>query len=71
VSLPRSADVVIVGAGCIGSSIAYHLTRRGVLPLVIEREKFAAAGSTGVCAGGVRQQFSCCCPRSRSRPSRA
>ncbi len=57
-SLPRSADVVVVGAGCIGASIAYHLARRGLKPLVVEREKFAADGSTGVCAGGVRQQFS-------------
>jgi len=57
-SLPRNAEVVVVGAGCMGASIAYHLARRGVRPLVIEREKFAAAGSTGVCAGGVRQQFS-------------
>ena len=29
-SAPRSASVVIVGAGCIGASIAYHLARRGV-----------------------------------------
>jgi len=58
VSLPPRADVVIVGAGCIGASIAYHLARRGVTPLVLEREKIAGTGSTGHCAGGVRQQFS-------------
>ncbi len=55
----ESAPVVIVGAGCIGTSIAYHLGRRGVKGVVVlEREKFAGAGSTGRCAGGIRQQFS-------------
>jgi sarcosine oxidase subunit beta len=58
VSLPPRADVVIVGAGCIGASIAYHLALRGVKALVLEREKAPGLGSTGHCAGGVRQQFS-------------
>ncbi len=54
-----SAPVVIIGAGCIGAAIAYHLGRLGVKGVVVlEREKFAGAGSTGKCAGGIRQQFS-------------
>jgi sarcosine oxidase subunit beta len=57
-SLPSSADAVIVGAGCIGTSIAYHLTLGGMKPLVLEKEKVAGNGSTGHCAGGVRHQFS-------------
>jgi sarcosine oxidase, subunit beta len=57
-SLPARADVVVVGAGCIGASIAYHLALRGVSALVLEREKAPGLGSTGHCAGGVRQQFS-------------
>jgi sarcosine oxidase subunit beta len=57
VSLPSRADAVIVGAGCIGASIAYHLAQHGVKALVLEREKIAGNGSTGHCAGGVRQQF--------------
>ena len=56
-SLPSRADAVIVGAGCIGASIAYHLAQHGVKALVLEREKIAGNGSTGHCAGGVRQQF--------------
>ena len=55
---PRTADVAIVGAGCIGASIAFHLARAGVKPVVFEREKMPGIGSTGHCAGGVRQQFS-------------
>jgi glycine oxidase len=38
-------DIVIIGAGAIGCSIAYHLARLGVPPLVIEREAIAARAS--------------------------
>ena len=55
----ETAPVVIIGAGCIGTAVAYHLGRRGVKDVVVvERELFSGAGSTGKCAGGVRQQFS-------------
>jgi sarcosine oxidase subunit beta len=57
--MKRSADVVIVGGGCMGASVAYHLGRRGVTDVVlIEREKLLGSGSTGRNAGGVRHQFS-------------
>ena len=57
--MKRSADVVIVGGGCMGASVAYHLTRRGIRDVVIiERERMLATGSTGRNAGGVRHQFS-------------
>lgn len=55
----RTAPVVVIGAGCIGAAIAYHLGRRGVKGVVVvEREIQSGAGSTGKCAGGIRQQFS-------------
>ena len=57
--MKRTADVVIIGGGCMGASVAYHLTRCGVTDVVlIEREKMLATGSTGRNAGGVRHQFS-------------
>ena len=55
--LPRSADAVIVGGGVVGCSLAYHLARGGVRPLLLERGELGA-GSTSRAAGGVRQQFS-------------
>lgn len=52
------ADVVIVGAGIVGSSIAYHLTQAGCTSvLLIERETRQGLGSTGKSMGGVRAQF--------------
>jgi len=50
---------VVIGAGCVGASIAYHLGRRGVKGVtVLEAEPFAGAGSTSKAAGGIRAQFS-------------
>jgi len=54
-----SADVVIVGAGIVGSSIAYQLTSAGCRSVVLlERESSQGKGSTGKSMGGVRAQFS-------------
>ena len=55
----KTADVVIIGGGCMGASVAFHLARRGVTNIVlVEREPLLGAGSTGQNAGGVRHQFS-------------
>jgi sarcosine oxidase subunit beta len=51
--------VVVVGGGVVGASAAYHLAAAGVgNVLLLERSDHLAAGSTGACAGGFRQQFS-------------
>src|ERR1041385_4254106 len=55
----QSADVVIVGGGIVGSSVAYHLTEAGCRNVVVlERETHQGKGSTGKSMGGVRAQFS-------------
>ena len=55
----HTAEVVIVGGGIVGSSIAYHLVEAGCKDvLVIERESAQGKGSTGKSMGGVRAQFS-------------
>jgi sarcosine oxidase, subunit beta len=56
--LPRSAEVVIVGGGVMGASLAYHLALRGQHDvLVLERNELFGQGATGKCAGGIRHQF--------------
>lgn len=56
--MTETADVVIIGSGIVGSSVAYHLTEAGCASvLMIEREAHQGLGSTGKSMGGVRAQF--------------
>lgn len=56
--MAETADVVIIGSGIVGSSVAYHLAQAGCPNvLVIEREPHQGKGSTGKSMGGVRAQF--------------
>src|SRR5262249_27777785 len=57
--LPTTADIVIIGGGCMGAGTAYHLAQPNAGKIeLLEREKFLVMGSTGRNAGGVRYQFS-------------
>ncbi len=54
----KTADVVVVGGGVVGASVAYHLAERGCTSVVVvEREARQGLGSTGPATGGVRAQF--------------
>jgi sarcosine oxidase subunit beta len=58
-TLPNTADFIIIGGGVMGASTAYHLAARGHRNIVLlEKEDFFGLGATGRCAGGVRYQFS-------------
>lgn len=54
----ETAEVVIVGGGVIGCSIAYHLAERGAKGVLLLERAVLGSGATGACAGGIRQQFS-------------
>ncbi|HSB10943.1 MAG TPA: FAD-dependent oxidoreductase [Blastocatellia bacterium] len=54
----ETADVVIIGGGIVGSSVAFHLAEAGCSNvLIIEREDRQGMGSTAKSMGGVRAQF--------------
>jgi sarcosine oxidase subunit beta len=53
----ESADVVIVGGGAMGASVAFHLTELGVTDIVLVERDTLASGSTSKSAGGIRTQF--------------
>jgi sarcosine oxidase subunit beta len=54
-----SASVVIIGAGVMGASIAYHLAARGCYDvLILEKEQTEISGTTARSVAGVRHQFS-------------
>ena len=53
--MEAGSDVVVIGAGVEGSSIAYQCSRRGMSVTLIEAREVASQAS-GASAGGVRQQ---------------
>jgi sarcosine oxidase, subunit beta len=53
----RHAEVVIVGGGVTGASIAFHLAAVGVRDVILVERKFLAAGGTGRSVGIVRQLY--------------
>ena len=52
------ARLVVIGAGAIGASVAYHLAALGADDVVLVDRGEIAGGSTAKAMGGVRQQFS-------------
>lgn len=55
--MAQTADVVIVGGGVTGCSIAYHLVQRGVRNVVVLEKNFLASGATGKSSACIRQHY--------------
>jgi sarcosine oxidase subunit beta len=56
--MEKTADVVIIGGGVIGVSIAYHLAMKRVGRIILLEKGQLGEGSTSRCVGGIRTQFS-------------
>jgi len=55
--MKNKANVVVIGGGVVGCSIAYNLALQGISDVVLIEKSFLASGSTGRCGAGVRQQW--------------
>lgn len=55
--IEKKADVVIIGGGINGCSLAYQLAKRNIDVVLCEKRYFGA-GATGRCGAGIRQQWS-------------
>lgn len=55
--MKNKAEVVIIGGGAAGTSIAYNLAKRGITDVVLLEEKYVPFGGTGRCAAQFRLQF--------------
>jgi glycine/D-amino acid oxidase-like deaminating enzyme len=69
--MSHTADVVIIGGGIIGASIAYHLRQEGLSGrvLVIENDTTYTRAATPMSMGGIRQQYSAPCNLALARYS--
>jgi sarcosine oxidase, subunit beta len=52
----QTYDAIVIGAGVIGASIAYNLSRRGLKVLILERQS-VGVGATGASSGLVRMHY--------------
>ncbi len=53
----KEASIVIIGGGVVGCATAYYLAKSGLKDIVLVEKDYLASGSTGRCAGGIRQQW--------------
>jgi len=53
----KKADIVIIGGGVVGCSVAYNLAKLGAKNIILLEKNTLASGSTGRCGAGIRQQF--------------
>ena len=56
--MTQIADVVIIGGGVTGASIAFNLAKRGTTKVVVLEKNFVASGATGKSSACIRQHYS-------------
>jgi len=54
--MTQTYDAIIIGAGVMGTSIAFHLAERGLKVVILDR-KVAASGATGHSSGLIRMHY--------------
>ncbi|XP_042860728.1 FAD-dependent oxidoreductase domain-containing protein 1-like isoform X2 [Penaeus japonicus] len=60
IECPEECDVLVLGGGAVGSSVAYHLlqrARRDLRVVVVEQDPAYTKASTVLSLGGIRQQY--------------
>ena len=55
--MKKKADVVIIGGGINGCSLAFNLSKKN-LDVVLVEKNYLSSGATGKCGAGIRQQWS-------------
>jgi sarcosine oxidase subunit beta len=53
----KTANVVIIGGGISGCSIAYNLAKKGIRDIIVIEKDYPSSGATGRCGAGVRMQW--------------
>ena len=55
--MKKGYEVIIVGGGIVGCSIAFELAQRGVTDVLVIDKGYLSSGATGRCGAGIRQQW--------------
>jgi sarcosine oxidase subunit beta len=55
--MTETAEVVIIGGGAMGTSVAHHLAARGLTDVLLLEQATLGSGSTSKAHGGIRLQF--------------
>lgn len=56
-NFPKTADIVIIGGGAVGTATAYYLSKSGIKNIVVLEKNTVGSGSTGRCGAGMRAQW--------------